>query len=102
MQVISEIQALRMINEIMRIYDTMPDEMIAKGRFKAEVDDVRFTDLVKLFYRIPPGKARIYMPGEVGTETMVILYDVVPGFTITIQSEQCVKLIPKINTIILN
>ncbi len=69
------------------------------SRASAVVENVALSDIQNLFNGIDPNLRKLYMPGEMGNECIIIMYYVAPGFTICIESEPCVKLIPKINLI---
>lgn len=85
----------------MVIYAMQKFEECAKEnimRSATTIENVAFADTIKLFSLIPAPK-RLFLPGEIGNENITILVTPAPGFTICIESEPCLKFVPKINLI---
>lgn len=99
MKTVSTNEAQLAIIEIMNHASRIVARHTTPPNIRADIGNVGFADIFKLYSRLITHKKRLYLPGEVGTESVVIVYNVAPGIMIWIESEPCVKLKPKINLI---
>lgn len=69
------------------------------SNMSAFIVNVRFTDIFIVYSRIKTKYKQIYMQEETGKNVITLVYVVCPGVSITIESEPCFKVRPKINSI---
>lgn len=85
------------ITEIIAAFQHMAEKKVTK--MNATIENVGMIDLIIIHKMMITPNKRLFMPGELGTETMTMIYTPARGCTIAIESEPCVKLMPKINLI---
>lgn len=63
---------------------------------RALIQNVDFVDLIDLFGLMQGLNCQLYLPGEVGTESLCIFYKPTPFTTITIESEPALNYLWKV------
>lgn len=89
MKTITALEAQNRIVEFIKSFIKMTSS--GPGKFTAGIQNVDFIEFINLYHHIKTDKKAIYMPGELETETMTLIYIPAPDCIITIESEPCVK-----------
>lgn len=90
MKTLTTLDAQFMITDFMTMFNDMASKT-PNTRMNATIENVGFIDFFDLYRRVRTKNKRLFMPGEYGTETMVMVYTPAPGFIICIESEPCLK-----------
>jgi len=106
MKTLNAIEANHQVIEVMETFTKIATQYPESQppRFEAIISNVSFVDFIILFKNMSKGidtqKIQLYMPGELRSESMVIIYNPAPGFKITIHSEEVLKYkAPRVNTL---
>lgn len=99
MRTLTYIDALSKVKQILDGFSDLADKGVM--RMTAHIENVSFTDIVRMYgeYQTRGANVQLYLPGEVGTETIQIGLRPANGCYICIESEPCVNYKPKINSI---
>lgn len=92
----AQLDIISIISEFRRLVAV---ENYKNYRLNALIENVSLVDIFALYSRIETKYKTIYLPGEIGNENITIVYVLAPGISITIESEPCLKYVPKINLI---
>lgn len=93
--VLSARQAQIQIIEIIKRFRELAAIHTEKGHFinfKAEITNVGFLAILKLWVLTKADDIRLYTPGELDNDHITIIYRPAPGCIISIESEKCHKL----------
>jgi hypothetical protein len=98
MKTISAIEAqINIIETIDRFRELA--KLNPNGRMSAFILNVGFSDIFIVYSRLKTKYKQIYLPKDTGKNVITIIYVVCPGVSITIESEPCLNLKPKLNSI---
>jgi hypothetical protein len=87
---------------ILTLFEAKALQLLVNGEhYTRTIYNVQTETIVQLYNELG-GMRAIYLPGEIGTETLVLEYAPCKGFTVFIESEQCVIYKPKQITFSLN
>jgi hypothetical protein len=92
MKTITAFEAQLMIVEFIGMFQEIAAKKPQNSKFTATIENVSFLEFFQLYSRIKTPYKSLMMPGEFGTETMVMIYLPAPGCTIAIESEPCMKM----------
>lgn len=92
MKPITALEAQLMIVEFIEMFQELAAKKPQNSKFTATIENVGFLEFFALYSRIKTKNKSLMMPGELGTETMVMIYLPAPSCTICIESEPCAKM----------